>query len=164
MTPAELTTIREVCGLSLPQLAATMGVHERTARYWESGQVRVPDDVVSYVVRLDAQMASAAVESAELLARATDTDVVMIRYRTDADLHRYRVDLRGMSASMHAAMIARVRAALLTKGVDTRIVFMEPSAYDAWRDLRPDNECVQAAWALHQLEGERKRSRPHPSA
>ena len=56
MTPAELKTLREACGLPQSWLAHQAQVNERTVRYWESGKSSVPDDVAALISRIDAQL------------------------------------------------------------------------------------------------------------
>ena len=51
MTPAELKTVREACGLPQSWLAHRAQVNERTVRYWESGKSSVPDDVAAWLER-----------------------------------------------------------------------------------------------------------------
>lgn len=154
MTAAELRTLREACGLSLPQLAAMADVQERTARYWESGQSAVPADVADIVLKLDAHLnlcAHQAVAAVADFARAHPgqqlADIVLLRYRGDADLHRYRADMQGLPATTHAAIVYRTRAALEGEGIASRIVYMVPEAYQAWLGKRADTEAVRAAWA-----------------
>lgn len=154
MTPAELRTLREACGLSLPQLAALAGVQERTARYWESGQSGVPADVADVVLRLDAHLTLAAHQAVAVvadMARAHPGDalaeIVFLRYRSDADLHRYRADMQGLPATAHAAIVYRTRAALAEQRIPCRIVYMVPEAYQAWLGDGVDSETQRAAWA-----------------
>lgn len=51
MTGAELAVWRHLLGLTIDDLAAVLGVNERTARAWESGRdpvpARVPDEVAA---------------------------------------------------------------------------------------------------------------------
>lgn len=163
MTPAELRTLREACGLSLPQLATLAGVQERTARYWESGQSNVPADVADVVLRLDGHLSLAAQQAVDAVAdfaRARPegdlADIVFLRYRSDADLHRYRPEMVGLPATAHAAIVYRTRAVLAGSGIPCRIVYMVPDAYTDWRGARVDSETLRAEWAGLQVpEGDR---------
>lgn len=161
MTPAELKTLREACGLSLPHLAALSGVQERTARYWESGTSRIPADVSAMIAQLDAQLTLAAHQGVHVIAEQARAhpdqplEIILIRYRTDADLHRYRTDMQALPASTHAAILYRTRAALESEGIPSRIVYMRPDDYEAWRGKRKDTEPLRAEWAAQQpLQGE----------
>lgn len=153
MTPAELKTIREACGLTLPDLAAMAGVQERTARYWESGKSAVPADVEELINRLDISLTLAANQAVHLIAEHArknpdaQIDVVLIRYKTDDDLHRYRPDMQDLPATAHAAIIYRTRATLANADIPSRIIYMEPDAYSAWLGKRKDNEATRSAWA-----------------
>lgn len=154
MTPAELKTIREACGLSLPQLATMAGVQERTARYWESGHSSVPDDVAALVLNIDRTLDQAVAQALEVVRQQIAAhggelpqEMVLLRYRTDADLAEFRADMAGMPASTHAALLYRTRAALADLHVASRIVYMEPDDYRAWLGREPDTEDRRAAWA-----------------
>lgn len=158
MTPAELKTLRAACGLSLPHLAALSGVQERTARYWESGQTIVPADVSAMITQLDAQLSQAAQQGVSTVTDYASAhpgqklaDVVLIRYKTDADLHRFRPDMRGLPTTSHAAIIYRARSLLARSGIPCRIVFMDPDDYINFRGLRQDTESTRAEWAALQI-------------
>lgn len=158
MTPAELKTLREACGLSLPNLAAMSGVQERTARYWESGQSAVPADVSDMISKLDLQLTIAANQAVHVIAEHARahpdqqlTDIVLVRYKNDADLHRFRPDMQGLPTTCHAAIIYRTRAALQDADIPTRIVYMQPEAYTAWLGKRKDTEPTRAEWAALQI-------------
>jgi len=156
MTPAELKTIREAVGLSVPDLAALAGVQERTVRYWESGRTAVPDDVQALVLRLDdllAQQAQHAVAVVREQAQAMGSmpeSITLLRYRETDDLWHYRPDFRPLPVTTHAALLARCRAALADLHVQTRIVYMEPQQYQQWLAGRADSEAMRAAWAAEQ--------------
>jgi len=158
MTPAELKTLREACGLSLPNLAALSGVQERTARYWESGQSTVPTDVADMISKLDLQLTLSANQAVHVIAdhaRANPDqqleDIVLVRYKTDADLHRFRPDMQGLPATTHAAIIYRARAALQEADIQVRIIYMRPDDYTAWIGKRKDTEPTRAEWAALQI-------------
>lgn len=158
MTPAELKTLREACGLSLPHLAALSGVQERTARYWESGQTIVPADVAAMITQLDAQLTHAAQQGASTITDYASahpgqqlSDVVLVRYKSDADLHRFRPDMQGLPTTSHAAIIYRARTLLARSSIPCRIVFMAPDDYTAWLAKRQDTEATRAEWAALQI-------------
>lgn len=162
MTPAELRTLREACGLSLPQLAALCGVRERTARYWESGRSKVPSDVAATIAQLDASLTEAAHRSARLACHLCDREagalaqgsrpreIILLRYSTDADLAHYRPDMRHLSTTTHAALLYRTRSLLREEGLTCRIIYMRAHDYEAWRGQRPDDEATRAQWAALQ--------------
>ena len=121
MTPAELKTIREACGLPQSWLAARAGVNERTVRYWESGKSSVPDDVAALISRIDAQLDTAArgaLDQAQALATAhgAPQEVTLYRYDTDAELWERRPDMAGLPVTCHAALLARARRMLGAAG------------------------------------------------
>lgn len=119
MSPAELKTLREACGLPQSWLAHQARVNERTVRYWESGKSSVPDDVAALISRIDAQLDTAArgaLEQAQALATAhgEPQDVTLYRYDTDAELWERRPDMAGLPVTCHAALLARARRLLRT--------------------------------------------------
>jgi transcriptional regulator with XRE-family HTH domain len=157
MTPAELKTIREAVGLSVPDLAALAGVQERSVRYWESGRSAVPDDVASIVTRLDQQLAGTTRQLVDLVREQIQAmggqapaDIVLLRYRENADLWRFRPDMKPFPTATHGALLARCRAGLADLHVKTRIVYMEPDAYNQWLAGREDGDALRSEWAALQ--------------
>lgn len=122
MTPAELKTIRESLGLTAQWLADRAGVLQRSVQYWEAGRSRVPEDVAELVSRIDAQFAEAtrqalAVADEQTAKQGHPPEVVRLyRYRDDAALWEARPDMDGMPVTAHAALLARVRLAMLARG------------------------------------------------
>jgi DNA-binding transcriptional regulator YiaG len=160
MTPAELKTLREACGLSLPKLAAICGVQERTARYWESGKTTVPADVQARVYHLDAQLTLIAQQAintvAEVIQRqgSAPAYITLLRYRTDADLDHFHPSptLATCHTGTHAAMLYRIYNTLQRQSIPCRIVYMEPEAYQNWliATQQTDTEATRSAWAALQ--------------
>lgn len=154
MTPAELKTLREACGLSLPQLAGLCSVQDRTARYWESGKTSVPADVEKLVRELNTSLTNSSrlaihqiTETCRLHGSAPNT--TLIRYRADADLHAHRPDMIPFPASTHAALIYRVYDTLQRESIPCRIVYFELAAYQDWliATSQTDTEAARSAWA-----------------
>lgn len=122
MTPAELKTLRESLGLPVQWLAERVGVQRRSVEYWESGRSRVPDDVATLLLQLDAQFAESTRQALAVVADQTATHgappetVHLYRYRDEAALWAARPDMQGLPVTAHAALLARVRVALLALG------------------------------------------------
>lgn len=156
MTPAELKTLREACGLAVADLAAMAGVQERTVRYWESGHTAVPADVADQIDAIDrrlTEMAMAAVQQVRDIAAqhgALPESVALVRYREGADLWQHQPEFRPLPVTTHAALLARARAALADLHVKTTIVYLDPAAYNRWRAGRPDSAAMRSAWAAEQ--------------
>jgi transcriptional regulator with XRE-family HTH domain len=156
MTGADLKTIREACGLSVPDFAALASVQERTVRYWESGRNAVPQDVQDLVLGIDTRLDAArdelmaAVRAAIAQQGAAPEDIVLLRYRENADLWHFRPDFKPLPATCHGALLARCRAALADLHVTTRLVYMDPQAYAQWLAGREDSETMRSAWACEQ--------------
>lgn len=111
MTPAEFKTIRESLGLSAQWIANHLGVSLRTVRYWEAGErVNIPDKSAVNLADMDAGF-GALVEQA-----LVNPPSVLVRYHTDAGLWRTRPDLAPLPAVAHAALLARIRTAILARG------------------------------------------------
>lgn len=152
MTPADLKTIREAIGLTVPDLAALAGVQERSVRYWESGRTAVPADVQAQVLRIDAWLTEQAREAlATVRTLAAGEAVHLVRYREDEDLWRFQPAYRPLPVTAHAAALARTRAALAGLHVRSVIVYMEPGEYSRWLDGRADSTGLREVWASEQV-------------
>ena len=125
MMSAEFDTRRRYLGLSVEEVAALCGVHDRTARRWCSGERRVPADVVAALEAAEDAM-NAAVE--HVVALATDHvqsgPVVLYRYRAAVDMERAGSDWR-LPFGAHAMMIAWAADALEAEGIETTIEWAE---------------------------------------
>lgn len=134
MSPAELKTIRESLGLSAQWLADRAGVLQRSVQYWEAGRSRVPDDVAELILRIDAQFSEATRQALAVLDEQTEKQgrppeaVRLYRYRNDAELWEARPDMAGLPVTAHAALLARVRLALLDRGQAVTIEYGPISA------------------------------------
>jgi hypothetical protein len=159
MTPAELRTLRERLGLSGEALGALLerAVTDRTVRRWEAGALPIPADAAATVLRLDALYERAVREALGRLAAARaehggDPEVVhLVRYWSPEDLARAHPDLAPLGPAGHAALVGRVREALVREGVPVRIVAFDPDAYHTWRGRRADTVALRAEWAAEQL-------------
>lgn len=157
MTGAELRTLRDSIGLSAEELARLVGVRDRTIRRWEAGEWTVPEPVAEQVRALDAQIERAvagtveALQDAQERAQEPPAEIVLVRYRTEDDLAKYRPDMAALPPSVHGALIDRVRLAAERLGVPVRIVWMDREDYEAWRGRRRDTEAMRAAWAAQTL-------------
>lgn len=154
MTPAELKTIRESLGLPLQWVADQARVKLRTAQYWEQGRNAVPQDVADMMNGLDEQFWQLVADYLTQVKEIADEDgalpeeVVLIRYRTDADLWKFHPDFRPIPAGAHAALLSRTRRALWEIGVPSIIEYMDPAEYWAWLGDREDDEAMRSEWAL----------------
>jgi DNA-binding XRE family transcriptional regulator len=125
VTPADFKTIRESLGISAQWLATAVHVDQRTVRRWEDGAIPLRADVVDLLTRLDEQMAAdvgtevdqvlayldaiPGTELAALLDSLSPDDCPVLEIpRVDTDV----TDVRGLPASYHRAVAARVRQRL----------------------------------------------------
>lgn len=162
MTGAELQTLRESCNLSREDFAGLAGVQSRTVKHWESGCAGVPADVAHLVNTIDGAINAAADQARahlEQLTRQNDqapADIVLIRYRSNEDLHQYRPDMQSLPACVHGAIVNRMRQEARAIGMPARIVWMEPEQYNPWRAAchLPDTESTRAAWAAQQVDAQ----------
>lgn len=138
MTPAAFTILRESLGLPIPWLAEQCGVGERTARYWGTGRSAIPDDAIHLLVDLEAVAATAAhqalvsIEQQIKLHGRTAEPVLLVAYRTDAELWQYRPDMEGLPAQFHRAILGRVRVLAAHIGVEVVAEWLDAEAYQAW--------------------------------
>lgn len=156
MTPADLKTLREAIGLTVPDLASLAGVQERTVRYWEAGKNKPPQDVQDMVLSIDARL-NALVDQIVLLVKdmissqgSAPESITLLRYRENADLWHFRPDFRPLPTTTHGSLLARCRAALADLHVATRIVYMDSQAYGQWLNGRVDSESARSEWAAQQ--------------
>ena len=157
MTPAELKTMREAIGLSVPDLAAfANNVQERTVRYWESGRNQVPNDVDTLVMGISQLLDARANELAEGIRELIKQNgplegpFVLIRYKENADLWHFEPRWKSLPTAAHGAFLTRCRVALADLGVATRIVYMDPPAYFQWLNGRQDSAVMRINWAMLQ--------------
>lgn len=152
MTPAEFKTIRESLGLTAQWIADNAGVKLRTAQYWEAGRMAVPADVASMLDRIDKTLDSTVAQAVAHIDDLTEqhgapAEIALVRYRSDADLWRFRPDMKPLPATTHAAMLSRLRRVLWSRSIPSVIEFMEPDEYLTWLAGRPDTEAERANWA-----------------
>jgi transcriptional regulator with XRE-family HTH domain len=180
LTGAELATLRESCGLLREDLARMLQVEPRTVKHWEHGRSGVPDDVARQVQQMARAIDEAAAQALRVIhqqarrlanSSAADVgplDVVLIRYRTDDDLHRHRPDMRGFPTAAHGAIVRSVADAIrrspdLQPYACARVVWMDREAYEAWRAAQPgrpaDTELTHSEWAAAQAIDQQ--ARPH---
>lgn len=153
ITPAELKTLREKWGLSTQWLADQAGVRVRTVQYWESGRSAVPEDVAAIMLVTDMRLESIIDASVEFVTSLDPIpeNIVLVRYKSDEDLHRYRPDMSEFSARAHGMVLALTKSEIeiALEDVNVRIVYLEPEQYEAWLKLtnQKDSEQTRAAWA-----------------
>ena len=132
MTPAELKTYRENLGLTVQWLADKAGVSHRSASYWESGKHKVPNDVAALVESVNTRIQTAADEAIKqvntnVIRQGIPDEIALFRYKTDADLHKYRADFIGLPVTCHAALLGIIARELRLMGIKASIVyFYEP--------------------------------------
>lgn len=159
MTGAELQTLRESCNLAREDLADLAGVQARTIKHWESGRAGVPEDVADLVRGINQTIDAAAQHARDHLRLlitkqgSPPADIVLLRYRTSDDMHRYRPDMATLPACVHGAIINRMRLDAKALGIPVRIVWMQPDVYEPWRAAchMVDNEATRSQWASEQL-------------
>lgn len=147
MSPAELKTLREACGLSVADLAAMAQVQERTARYWESGsRGAVPADVCDLVREVDSRIERAA---QDLAAGVSSGELApcLVRFRENAELWYFRPEFRPLPAAAWGAVLWRCQTTLQARGLACSIHYMDAAAYARWRGNRPDSEALRCEWA-----------------
>lgn len=106
MTPAELKTIRESLGLSCPQLAALLGVTERSVRHWEDEKYPIPGAVPDAIESI-ARDSDAHADALAARLRGAPEPLLTV-YRSDADYH-HADPASPYPASWHRAVAAQVR-------------------------------------------------------
>lgn len=154
MTPAEFKTLSDSLGLSVPWLAHHFNVLERTVRYWGAGRTKVPEEVAAQLTNLDDMSWQMVLQGTETFREIADSvgqlpeSVVLIRYRTDADMWAFLPNLKGLPATYHAATVSRMRRGLWELGVPSVIQYMEPDEYRKWLGKRKDAPELRNEWAI----------------
>lgn len=158
MTPAEFRTLREALGLSPAQVAGMTGYALRTVQSFDEGTRRIPAAVEVRLLEIEAaveKVVAGAVQAVKETAEeqgGLPESVCLVRYKTDDDMHRYRPDMAGLPASLHAAMLASLRRELFKMGIVSRIVYMRSDDYEDWRRRAGWEDCEEAlaGWASMQ--------------
>jgi transcriptional regulator with XRE-family HTH domain len=152
MNGAELKTIRESLGLSLQWLADKASVSHRSAAYWEAG-AKIPNDVIKLILSLEKSVNNAVANALISIIDATENQqglpdrIVLVRYKTDQDLWRFRKDMAGFPASYHASILYRLRTEITKLGIACHVVWLDPIKYIEWLGNREDSESMRSAWA-----------------
>lgn len=129
MTPATFRTLVEANGLPIPWIAKQAGVTERTPRYWGTGRMSVPDEIAQLVTTLD----TVSIVTAQKALDGPFDPVVLVRYRTDEDLWKYRPDMKGLPVGFHGGIIARIMLLAKVKlGIEVIAEWLDVDAYSAW--------------------------------
>ena len=176
MTGAELQTLREACHMSRDDLAGLVGVQARTVKHWENGRAGVPGDVAAVVREIDQNatdvarhavgklLAMQAAPARVLVGQAVK--MVLIRYRSAADMARYNPSIAGLPEGAQGCIVARIRQALAMAAPGgagapgapsaapvVRVVWFNPDDFEAWRAAhkRPDDAPARADWATQAL-------------
>lgn len=154
MNPAELKTLRESLGLSSQWLAERAGAQLSTVLYWEEGDDPVPLEVAHMLEHLDdtQNLRAKNIVKAITARRTKPASIVLLRYRSDADLWMFESDLAPLPTRCHAAMLARVRRLLTEKGYSSSIVYMQVAEYNLWLAGRSDSPALREKWALTRIE------------
>lgn len=154
MTSAELKTIRESLGLPVPWLARAAGVKDRTVNYWESGRNAVPDDVAKMMTGLVSIADALVAEYSRIFeAEVIPGNLVLLRYRTDADLWESQPEFMAMNlpTTFHAALLLRVKDIAEKAGVSVTIIYFERDAYLKWLGGRENTPDRRIEWATSSL-------------
>lgn len=120
MTPAELKTIREACGLSVADLAhiirspkSKKHLKESTIRKWENDNSSIiPDDVENLLLRLEADILTYSHKLASKYISEANTLIILRRYKLKCEFWQEYPIFKGLPTSYHAAILYRARKLL----------------------------------------------------
>ena len=147
MTGSELKTIREGLGLSADWMAERLGVSLRSYRYWEASDEAIKQDACDLIVKLDNAVDDAVEAAMAVVESANMERVVLIRYKSEEDLWRFRKDMVGLPLSIHNAMLYRLRKKVVSKGIACIVKWLLAKEYLSWLSGAEDTESMRAAWA-----------------
>jgi hypothetical protein len=139
MHSATLKTIRESLGLSIEWFAEQARVQEHEVRDWESARDQVPEDVAEFILILEAtaqQAIDRGLSAFDALIQEhgkPPEPLILVRYRSDVDLWRYRPDMKGLPTGFHGAILARTRRVLSDKyHINAEMAWLDADAYQTW--------------------------------
>ena len=105
MTAAELRVVTEWLGLRQRDVAAILGVNERTVRSWLAGRYLIPEGVREQVEQIEAATGAAV---GELVSALQDSrDPAVLAYRTDEEMWAARPEIMPYPAGWWRMVIAR---------------------------------------------------------
>lgn len=165
ITGAELQTMREACNLSRTDLALLIQVSADDIAEWEGEQTVIPSRTAHVIAQLDKMVHIGVDAGIKAMKRSiatnrkgkTPKEYTLLRYRSHADLVRFEPIFQDVPNEIHGAIVTRFRDAMRhTPGLDTltiRVIWMEPEAYEAWRNAcqLPNNDTTRSAWAAQQI-------------
>jgi len=79
-------------------------------------------------------------------------NVVFVSYKSNADLWRFRTDMKSLPVAVHTEILSRMTHILELRGVSVITKQMEPKLYVKWLRGREDSEVERSAWAGEQWE------------
>ncbi len=123
MNSAEFKTMREAVGLTTGPLAKMAKVDQRTVRYWESGRTKPPEQACKILLDLDAMLNRTKAEAVMLYSEKKPDTVLLLRYRTDKELHKANPDFKGLPVTVHAALLHRLTHHFMSLGVPVSIEY-----------------------------------------
>ena len=156
MRSADLRTLRESLGLSIEWCTSNARkgdapVHNRTWRHWEAGRNPVPKDIAKWITAMTGKVDMIVTQGVQFISDRKPEKVILIRYRTDEDLWRFRPDMRGFPTTYHVAILSRIRCDLWKLGIKSVVEYLEPDAYLTWLGDREDTEELRLVWASEQV-------------
>ena len=155
MRSADLRTLRESLGLSIEWCTSNARksdkpINNRTWRHWEAGRNQVPRDVSKWIAAIAGKVDMIVAQGVQFISDRKPAKVVLVRYRTDEDLWRFRSDMHGFPTTYHAAILSRIRCDLWKLGISSVVEYLEPKQYLEWLSDREDTEELRITWAQDQ--------------
>ena len=155
MTNAEFKTRAEALGLGMSWWTETLGVSERTVKYWMAGRpntvVNIPQEAINTLNSIDVWMDACVDNVMQVLANQAHSvglpaELALLRYKSNADLWRFQPELKqaNIPFTAHAMMLERVRRSVT---IPVKIVYMHLEQYLDWLNGRADSSDLRAAWA-----------------
>lgn len=143
-------------------MATHFKVHLGRVHGWEAGRGPVPDGVIDGLKQID-QLIEQTVESmVSALVSAQDNgqlrgNAILLRYCNDDELWRFHPELRPMSSSSYAVVLARVSRELRDRGIEPSMEYMDARWYVSWLGVRQDSPANREKWAVRAMEKQGRR-------
>lgn len=154
MAPEEFQFLLDDLGLTLKWVAKEANVSLFVVENWQKGQEAMDDEFANYLLSIKTSLESTIekiVNEHKVAAKyqGKSKPVYLVKYKTDEDLQRYREDFADFPASCYEAVMKKVRRALLSLGIPTHLLTLDPVAFEVFRKENhlPNTVFAQMKWA-----------------
>lgn len=131
MNSAELKTLREAVGLSVKELAELASLNDpRSIRYWEDKR-QPPEVVCDILIEIDVLIERAVAKLVDVCCHNNKIGInesrhfYLHRFTEESEMHEHYPEFKGCPVSVHAAMLARAKRALIEAEYTVKIEYQQ---------------------------------------